>query len=132
MEPIWAVGLMTGTVLDGNIDVALIKTDGERVDDFGTYRLMPYPPSIRSLLEETLKEAERKLRGDDEQLPRLVVFQVSLEMFDEHFKAFVRIGVGLGRFGQAAIRRIASPGRYPTSTPSARATATGSAPTVAG
>ena len=57
MEPIWAVGLMTGTVLDGNIDVALIKTDGERIDDFGTYRLMPYPPSIRSLLEETLKEA---------------------------------------------------------------------------
>ena len=34
MEPIWAVGLMTGTVLDGNIDVALIKTDGERIDGF--------------------------------------------------------------------------------------------------
>ena len=54
MEPIWAVGLMTGTVLDGNIDVALIKTDGERIDDFGTYTLAPYPQSIRTLLEETL------------------------------------------------------------------------------
>jgi len=55
MEPIWAVGLMTGTVLDGNIDVALIKTDGERIADFGTYRLTPYPQSIRTLLEETLR-----------------------------------------------------------------------------
>ncbi|MFT6308847.1 MAG: anhydro-N-acetylmuramic acid kinase, partial [Halioglobus sp.] len=24
----WAIGLMTGTVLDGYIDVALLKTDG--------------------------------------------------------------------------------------------------------
>ncbi|TIU07461.1 MAG: anhydro-N-acetylmuramic acid kinase, partial [Mesorhizobium sp.] len=57
MEPIWAVGLMTGTVLDGNIDVALIKTDGERIADFGTYTLAPYPRSIRTLLEETLDQA---------------------------------------------------------------------------
>ncbi|MDB5474385.1 MAG: hypothetical protein JWP99_1688, partial [Devosia sp.] len=26
MEPMWAVGLMTGTVLDGYIDVALMQT----------------------------------------------------------------------------------------------------------
>ena len=32
MEPIWSVGLMTGTVLDGNIDVALLKTDGETIE----------------------------------------------------------------------------------------------------
>ena len=57
MRPIWAVGLMTGTVLDGNIDVALIKTDGERIADFGTYTLAPYPQSIRTLLEETLRQA---------------------------------------------------------------------------
>lgn len=57
MEPIWAVGLMTGTVLDGNIDVALLKTDGETIDTFGAYTLAPYPPEIRSLLEETLKQA---------------------------------------------------------------------------
>ncbi|CCV12121.1 anhydro-N-acetylmuramic acid kinase [Mesorhizobium sp. STM 4661] len=57
MGPIWAVGLMTGTVLDGNIDVALIKTDGERIADFGTYTLAPYPQSIRTLLEETLRQA---------------------------------------------------------------------------
>lgn len=57
MEPIWAVGLMTGTVLDGNIDVALLKTDGETIDTFGAYTLAPYPPEIRTLLEETLAQA---------------------------------------------------------------------------
>ena len=43
MQPIWAVGLMTGTVLDGNIDVALLKTDGESIERFGAYTLAPYP-----------------------------------------------------------------------------------------
>jgi anhydro-N-acetylmuramic acid kinase len=57
MEPIWAVGLMTGTVLDGNIDVALLKTDGERVETFGAYTLAPYPAEIRALLEEALAQA---------------------------------------------------------------------------
>ncbi len=57
MEPIWAVGLMTGTVLDGNIDVALLRTDGERVAEFGPYRLAPYPPEIRAMLEQTLAAA---------------------------------------------------------------------------
>ncbi|HEY9011863.1 MAG TPA: anhydro-N-acetylmuramic acid kinase [Devosia sp.] len=59
MEPMWTVGLMTGTVLDGNIDVALLKTDGERVVEFGPYALAPYPQSIRRLLEDTLAEARR-------------------------------------------------------------------------
>ncbi len=57
MDPIWSVGLMTGTVLDGNIDVALLKTDGERVETFGAYTLAPYPQSIRDTLEETLAQA---------------------------------------------------------------------------
>jgi anhydro-N-acetylmuramic acid kinase len=57
MEPIWAVGLMTGTVLDGNIDVALLKTDGESIDTFGAYTLAPYASETRLLLEETLRQA---------------------------------------------------------------------------
>lgn len=59
MEPIWAVGLMTGTVLDGNIDVALLKTDGETIERFGAYTLAPYPRDIRDLLEETLAQARK-------------------------------------------------------------------------
>jgi anhydro-N-acetylmuramic acid kinase len=57
MQPIWAVGLMTGTVLDGNIDVALIKTDGERIETFGAYTLAPYPRAIMAMLEEAQRQA---------------------------------------------------------------------------
>ena len=57
MQPLWAVGLMTGTVLDGNIDVALLKTDGETVTEFGAYALKPYPRWIRDLLEQAQAEA---------------------------------------------------------------------------
>lgn len=56
-QPQWAVGLMTGTVLDGNIDVALLKTNGETIEAFGAYTLSPYPDSTRRLLERTLDEA---------------------------------------------------------------------------
>ncbi|PXA98116.1 anhydro-N-acetylmuramic acid kinase [Nostoc sp. 3335mG] len=54
MNPIWTVGLMTGTVLDGNIDIAMLRTDGETIAEFGPYTLMPYAPAVRTLLEETL------------------------------------------------------------------------------
>ena len=57
MQPIWAVGLMTGTVLDGNIDVALIRTDGETVERFGAYTLAPYAKEIRRQLEQAQAEA---------------------------------------------------------------------------
>ncbi|WP_174800822.1 anhydro-N-acetylmuramic acid kinase [Martelella limonii] len=58
-KPVWAVGLMTGTVLDGNIDVAMLKTDGVSVSEFGAYTLAPYPQSTRDLLEETLAVARK-------------------------------------------------------------------------
>jgi anhydro-N-acetylmuramic acid kinase len=57
MEPVWAVGLMTGTVLDGDIDVALIRTDGEQVVEFGPYALVPYPDEINAALEQCLEQA---------------------------------------------------------------------------
>ena len=59
MEPVWAIGLMTGTVLDGNIDIAMIRTDGEKVTEFGPYKLAPYPPELPALLARTLEEAAR-------------------------------------------------------------------------
>lgn len=53
----WCVGLMTGTVLDGNIDVAVIRTDGETVSEFGAYALEPYPEGLKELLFHTLDAA---------------------------------------------------------------------------
>jgi len=49
---------MTGTVLDGMIDIAAIRTDGETVHEFGPWTLAPYPPEIRDLLARTLAAAQ--------------------------------------------------------------------------
>ncbi|MCY4260676.1 MAG: anhydro-N-acetylmuramic acid kinase [Rhodobacteraceae bacterium] len=57
MKPVWAVGLMTGTVLDGYIDVAMIRTDGHAIMEFGPYRLVDYPDCINTMLAQTVQEA---------------------------------------------------------------------------
>lgn len=57
MEPVWTVGLMTGTVLDGYIDVALLKTDGQEIAEFGPYALVPYTDDINDILERALTAA---------------------------------------------------------------------------
>ncbi len=65
-EPVWAVGLMTGTVLDGNIDVALLKTDGESIAEFGVYSLEPYDDVAIDLLRESLLAAQQwQFRGNE-------------------------------------------------------------------
>ena len=50
-KPIWALGLMSGTSIDG-IDVALIETDGEQVFDIGPASTIPYSAGL-----------ERSIRG---------------------------------------------------------------------
>ncbi|WP_186399234.1 anhydro-N-acetylmuramic acid kinase [Stappia sp. P2PMeth1] len=57
MKPAWAIGLMTGTVLDGYIDIAMIKTDGQSIEAFGPWELAPYPVDIRDLLARTFTAA---------------------------------------------------------------------------
>jgi anhydro-N-acetylmuramic acid kinase len=48
---------MTGTVLDGNIDIALIRTDGERIVEFGPWTLAPYPPELGPILRSSMERA---------------------------------------------------------------------------
>ncbi|MBZ6077171.1 anhydro-N-acetylmuramic acid kinase [Microvirga puerhi] len=57
MTAVWAIGLMTGTVLDGNIDIALIKTDGQTVQEFGPWTLAPYPAELPPLLRDAMEQA---------------------------------------------------------------------------
>jgi 1,6-anhydro-N-acetylmuramate kinase len=116
--PIWAVGLMTGTVLDGNIDVALLKTDGESIEQFGAYTLAPYPQDIRDTLEETLAEARRwNFDGPDP-----AIFAKAEEMLTRAQSAAVRnlvesAGLGMadigvvGFHGQSVLHRAPQPGR---------------------
>jgi anhydro-N-acetylmuramic acid kinase len=50
-----AIGMMSGTSLDG-VDVALIETDGERVEAFGPTGYRPYTDAERGLLREALAQ----------------------------------------------------------------------------
>jgi anhydro-N-acetylmuramic acid kinase len=118
VDPIWAVGLMTGTVLDGNIDVALLKTDGESVEAFGSYTLAPYPAETRELLEETLRQA----RGWNFDGPEPEIFAKAEETLTRAQSAAVAtlvrdaglsmsdIGI-VGFHGQTVLHRAPQPGR---------------------
>ncbi|WP_273689827.1 anhydro-N-acetylmuramic acid kinase [Ketogulonicigenium vulgare] len=117
-EAIWSVGLMTGTVLDGNIDVALLRTDGETITEFGRYTLAPYPHATRDLLEETLAaarawnfegpepaifaKAEDVLTRAQSQAVMDLVASAGLEMSD--------IGI-IGFHGQSVLHRAPTPDR---------------------
>ena len=118
MHPIWSVGLMTGTVLDGNIDVALLRTDGETVAAFGPYTLTPYPAGLRALLERTLEAARRwNFEG-----PEPALFATAEAALTRAQAAAVRahversgltlaeIGI-VGFHGQSVLHRAPQPGR---------------------
>lgn len=53
MEPIWAMGLMSGTSLDG-IDAAIILTDGHQVFDHGESLFIPYDSAFQVKLRSQL------------------------------------------------------------------------------
>jgi anhydro-N-acetylmuramic acid kinase len=52
-EPIWALGLMSGTSLDG-VDAALIRTDGEAITDFGPALTVAYDGDLRERIRGVL------------------------------------------------------------------------------
>ena len=116
-EARWAVGLMTGTVLDGNIDVALIKTDGQRVCDFGHYTLAPYRKSTVDLLRTTLKQAfEWQFEGPEPDLFAEAEHALSEEQSDAVAALINDAGLSLqnigaiGFHGQTVLHRPPSKG----------------------
>ena len=117
MEPIWAVGLMTGTVLDGSIDVALLQTDGERIAAFGPARLAPYGEGVRELLAETLAQARRwSFEGPEPEIFRAAEERLTRAQA-EAVRALVeeegpgRAGLGVvGFHGQTVLHRGPKPG----------------------
>lgn len=56
----WSIGLMTGTVNDGFIDVAALKTDGHQIIEYGPFELIPYQSkNIQSKIIETFDAAKQ-------------------------------------------------------------------------
>lgn len=52
-QPIWVLGAMSGTSLDG-VDAALLRTDGERIFEFGPTQYRRYTDAIPTLLKAAL------------------------------------------------------------------------------
>ncbi|MEM9585230.1 MAG: anhydro-N-acetylmuramic acid kinase [Pseudomonadota bacterium] len=52
-EPIWALGAMSGTSLDG-VDAAMLRTDGETIAEFGDTAFRPYTAEEQSTLRAAL------------------------------------------------------------------------------
>jgi anhydro-N-acetylmuramic acid kinase len=51
--PVWALGAMSGTSLDG-VDAAMVLTDGERILDFGPSAFRPYSAAEQATLRAAL------------------------------------------------------------------------------
>jgi len=67
-----AIGLMSGTSLDG-IDVALIKTDGEELVEFGPSMTVEYDAEFKGRLRRILGPAGRAAPGADDVERRLTL-----------------------------------------------------------
>ena len=75
-HPVWALGMMSGTSLDG-VDAALIETDGVTIAAFGPWRTAPYPAALGERLRAVIEgRGGRDARAAAEQA--LTVFHADL------------------------------------------------------
>lgn len=114
----WFAGLMTGTVLDGQIDIALLRTDGAQVAEFGAYELVPYREEICEILRqcvdaarlwnfngpdpEIFNRAERALTLAQADAVKQIVAKANLELHDI---------AAVGFHGQTVLHRAPTPAR---------------------
>jgi len=76
----WAVGLMTGTVLDGEIDVALLRNDGESVFESGPFYTHRYTDATQELIRAAVDDASIwNFSGNPPSSFELVELELTLE-----------------------------------------------------
>ena len=90
-----AIGLMSGTSMDG-IDVALVRTDGDRQMEFGPTLAIEFEPAIRRRIEQGLQDA---LTIRDRMERPGALRQLEQDLTDRHAQAVARF---LARFGLSA------------------------------
>ncbi len=114
----WSIGLMTGTVLDGNVDVAAVRTDGEQIHELGPWMLIPYPPELRTLLLQAVAAArdwqfaaiEPPLFREAEQALTRAQAQAVIE-FQRRTGLAPQDTALVGFHGQTVLHRAPAPGR---------------------
>jgi anhydro-N-acetylmuramic acid kinase len=114
----WSIGLMTGTVLDGNVDVAAIRTDGNRILELGPWMLLPYPPELRSLLlQATVAARDWRFAPQEPALFREAERALTLAQAEAVLEFQRRTGISrqqtavIGFHGQTVLHRAPEPGR---------------------
>jgi anhydro-N-acetylmuramic acid kinase len=109
--PISALGLMSGTSMDG-VDVALIRTDGEGVVEAGPSCFRPYLEDERTVLREALKASanlqDRSARPDVLRDAERVVTHAHIEAIEDFASkhgALMRDVSVVGFHGQTVLHR---------------------------
>ncbi len=74
---ITSLGLMSGTSMDG-IDIALIKSDGQKINDRGANKYYPYSPKIKNSLVKLINNKTNSL---------LEIKEIELEITKKHIAA---------------------------------------------
>lgn len=113
--PVWCVGLMTGTALDGEIDLAALRTDGRTVAEIGPAGAAPYDPAVMDLLRAA-QAAARDWGFDGPEPAVFAEAEAALTAAQaDAVTAFARAhGLSpalIGFHGQTVLHRPAAPGR---------------------
>jgi anhydro-N-acetylmuramic acid kinase len=118
MKSVWAVGLMTGTVLDGMVDIAAIRTDGEEIHEFGPWKLAPYPQGVRQLLSDAMSAAlEWQFEGTEPAIFRKAEEALTFAQAETVNQFFLSEGLSakevaiVGFHGQTVLHRPPEPGK---------------------